>query len=89
MDELPAGAVGTTLAAIAGGALPRHPKAAELLDVPMQQPARLGVLIALPRRRRLQTGKAMEPVAAQNAGDGAEAECLADPAVGRAGPAAR
>ena len=70
VEILPAGAAGVVELAIAGDAMTRADNASELLDVEMEEVTRSGAFVADDRRRRFESGEAMEAVAAKNAGDG-------------------
>lgn len=73
VDELPAGAIGGALA-IASDPMPWAPEAAQLLDVQMQQVPGLVILVAIVRASRLKLGQPVQPGAAHQPGNGAQAD---------------
>ncbi|MNZ96993.1 hypothetical protein D3C78_1162130 [compost metagenome] len=88
VDKLPACTTGILLT-VAGDPVPGFPEAAKLLDIQMQEIARVGVLVALHRRCRLQLSQAMKTCLLEMTGDGADGQTkqLGDLSVGLAGSA--
>ncbi len=69
MKVFPAGA-GAGVAAVPGDAVTGAAKAAEFLDIKVQQVARVRVFVAADGRRRVEGTKASKPLAAEDSTDG-------------------